>query len=553
MAINNDPYMQKLKERAGLMGAKKRPKKALATKTLISPVEKINNRVFNSDIISIAVNAYKYQLDNLERDKKQMFFSAKEGGLKCPLSGLPIDGNRGGHCFVITGIKNENLVTQPTAPSIKNLAYKVELCSPHIADVLPQLIINAGLETLYVIPEVLMHLSDMGILHEYTTIGRFSTLDIPVDIVKYNDYYKFNNKINKSNGLEKHFLHTYGLESATFKSTLGFKYTFGVEIECSQSFVPHFAISQFNMSCVRDGSLNGGKGGPEYVTGVLQGDSGMMHLQKILNFLSPRSLIDKYCGVHIHVGGFSPSKEFSLSIFLISYLVQNELFLTIPKSRRTNEYCRIIPNKPVNDIYRIFNIKDTNLSYKNRIDQAYDLLVEYVAALHLLGGKEQFMQSKGTTSIGKFLNKNSTHPLGKKANYNHSSPRYEWLNLVPLLFNEKGSDVFTVEFRPHQASLNFSKIKNWSLICFCLVNYAETNSKALLEKNFNTNLSLEEVITTVLSSKLSSKFLLNYIEERKDKFLKQNSEKNTAIIEQEEYHSESFVEPEDKKLKEICV
>ena len=50
MAIN-DPFIQKLKDRAGLTGAKKRPKKALATKTLISPVEKINNRVFNSDII----------------------------------------------------------------------------------------------------------------------------------------------------------------------------------------------------------------------------------------------------------------------------------------------------------------------------------------------------------------------------------------------------------------------------------------------------------------------------------------------------------------------
>jgi hypothetical protein len=123
------------------------------------------------------------------------------------------------------------------------------------------------------------------------------------------------------------------------------------------------------------------------------------------------------------------------------------------------------------------------------------------------------------------------------------------------LFNEKGPDVFTVEFRPHQASLNFLKIKNWLNICMCITNFAENHASRILQNKKAQKISIEDVITTVVKDKLSSRYLLNYIEERTNKFLNTSKISNTAeaSAELEEYLEGSLVDVEDKTLKELCV
>lgn len=55
-----------------------------------------------------------------------------------------------------------------------------------------------------------------------------------------------------------------GSSSQTYLITEGMKYTFGVEIEVNRGYLPQWMASRnFNLSCVRDGSINGGEGGPE--------------------------------------------------------------------------------------------------------------------------------------------------------------------------------------------------------------------------------------------------------------------------------------------------
>lgn len=414
--------------------------------------------------------------------------------------------------------------------------------------------------SIYILPDVLLDNSDVIDFEENTGSGIFIIKGLITSTkLEYKDYNKFSKpEFDNKSTLEDYYKK--GSKSPTHKTTYGLKYTFGVEIECSKSFVPSYMTSSFNMDCVRDGSLNEQQGGPEYVTGVLVGDAGVMHLQQIINYLSPRSTIDKYCGIHVHVGGFVPSKEFSLAIFILCYELQDELFAMLPVSRRTNEYCRKIPKKPIQKLYSILH--DSELpSQKARINEAYDYLVEYVGALDLFGGKEKYItqnsQRNGDNSniLGKILNKNSKHPFGRKCNYNHSTPRYEWLNLVPLLFNEKGPDVFTVEFRPHQASLNFLKIKNWLNICMCITSFAENHTSRILRNKKGQNILLEDVINTIVKDKMSSKYLLNYIQERTTKFLNTSKISATAsIIEEEsEYLEGSLIDVEDKTLKELCV
>lgn len=394
---------------------------------------------------------------------------------------------------------------------------------------------------------------------EFIGTGTFGH-NTPVNLAatEYSDYYKFHNRVmsfqNKYQyddyeiALGKPELLYYGVISPTFKSTLGMKYTYGVEIECSQSMFPPPATYAFNMSCTRDGSLNGGKGGPEYVTGVLNGDCGMMHLQKILNFLSMRSQIDKYCGVHIHIGGFTPSKEFAVAMFLASYNIQNSLFTLLPHSRRSNEYCRVIPNAPV---YKLVKIKEdilkraksdtiSNSLYNTIVSEMHDYLLEYVGAIDLLNiSSSQNMQKQ------RMLTKSQHHPHGRKANYNHKTPRYEWINLVPLLFNEKGSDVYTVEFRPHQASLNFLKIKNWILLCMLFTNFVEQNRKQIILDPLKS-LTYTDLIKSSDLSDIAKFMLLKYCNDRATLY----ADKAAEAIESSE---ESFNLHTDKSLKEICV
>lgn len=437
---------------------------------------------------------------------------------------------------------------------------KYDLCHKEFAKMLPEFvhISKNNLSSDRIDPEVLVAYADEVGFIEYISRGLYGFNISNKSIEDACDYTDYNKLANVIPSLLKEYtpsiedLYTYGIKSPSYRTTCGFKYTFGVEIECSSSFTPTYMNLSFNMSCVRDGSLNAGKGGPEYVTGVLVGDSGMMHLQQMMNYISGRSAIDKFCGNHVHIGGFTPTKEFSLALFLLCFNIQNEIFLMLPVSRRTNEYCRKIPSDIYSVIMNALTVRPEGISPKDAIDAAYDLLVEYVAALDLVGGKDSFLQGKGNSKnepLGKYLNKNSPHPLGKKCNYNHKTPRYEWLNLVPLLFNEKGKDIFTVEFRPHPASLNFVKMRHWVNLCMAIVSFAETHSARIFS---NSSISLETIINSTIKSPLNRQALINYVNDRKTKFAG-NLNDTAAKIETVMYSEESFATHEDKTLKELCV
>lgn len=110
---------------------------------------------------------------------------------------------------------------------------------------------------------------------------------------RYNDYEKFSNSCAIYTDED---YYKFGEKSRTYLLTEGKRYTFGVELEFASSTLPSYLQSKYNMKCMRDGSLNAGAGGPEYVTGVLIGDSGLKHLQEICIELAKRSTIDEFCG-----------------------------------------------------------------------------------------------------------------------------------------------------------------------------------------------------------------------------------------------------------------
>lgn len=436
----------------------------------------------------------------------------------------------------ITGVKYpKGTLTSKVVTSFgSNFTPIIENVPQELTFFLPEYLDSRG--TIYLIlPEVIERYSSDLLEHSSGVIHLKGT-----KVEKTFNFNKFNHSFNASNFLDRNQAYKLGCYSPAYISTLGMPYTFGVELEASISFLPTYKTYNLNMSCVRDGSLNkhidNNIGGPEYVTGVLTGDAGMLQLQRICSTLSPISEVNDSCGIHVHIGGMRVTKEFALAMYETGRLLQQDLFKMVPESRRINEYCRKL--KPLN---LTLPYSDTT-NYKSCLDASYDLLIEHVAGItdNLVG------KSKVNS---KELSKKERHPLGIKCGYNHKSSRYEWLNLVPLLFNDKGKEVYTVEFRPHSASFNYSKIRNWVLISMCIVKYVENNYLTIAKKSKeNTQITIEEIITSTLPE-TKTKELLTYIKNRKALFNTVNKS-----IEDGEYLKESY--SENKRLttlKELCV
>lgn len=397
---------------------------------------------------------------------------------------------------------------------------------------------------------------------------------------------KFDNTINpnKADKFNKNYLLKMGVISPSFMLTEGKHYTFGIELECATTKIDGDTSVKYNWLCTRDGSLNAGAGGAEFVTGVLQGDTGLHHLNRLLFDLAPLSTVDRYCGMHVHIGSFKFTHEFALAIHLVCLKLQDSILSILPVSRRENEYCRKLKNIGI-DI-------DTSLSgieYDEMIKRNYKILYEYIGHknVNLDGGPRKSYSSGGLRAqIGspaynivfnnngsdlipndqqevppQMINKtpvkkkiirrpnslrNQQHPMGAKCGYDHSTPRYEWLNLVPFLYNTRGNESYSIEFRPHSGSLNFMKIKNWILICMALVHYAENYTKEIfdgyyIENDQKKQLTLERVIYLAYPKKYNK--ILNYINSRIVEFSKAKSE-------QLEYDDTSN---NIQSIKELCV
>lgn len=281
----------------------------------------------------------------------------------------------------------------------------------------------------------------------------------------------------------------------TYTSTFGKKYKFGIEIETSSGVLPMHLDSNLFYDAVYDGSLkhddDGEAYGLEYVTDVLEGDLGMNQFKKLVNELAKRCKINKKCGVHVHLSKIDFSKENLVLMYLLYRNLEKEIFDILPQSRRKNVYCRKLTNLG-------FSLKELNLDYKYYIDVYYNELVAYIS-------------KKGYSSV--HINKKLDHPAGFKCGYDHSSARYCWVNFVPAMFNTRKNGIYTIEFRPMSASLSYSKIKAWLLICMALVSVVENNKADILKGNVNT---LEDVIK--LSYPNNYRHLLAFVESRKEKF-----------------------------------
>ena len=307
-----------------------------------------------------------------------------------------------------------------------------------------------------------------------------------------------------------------GVESLTYKELENIKYTYGLELETCSGRLEESEVADLNFKAVHDGSLREADGsnpvGGEYVTGVLVGDAGLSQLHEMCRVLQTKCKVDKRCGVHAHIGSLNWNKEDVVYSYLLAEQIEKDLFSILPKSRRTNTYCREINKFFTSATNDLSLIKDPQ-EYSIKIDELFNIIFCEV--------------SGGHTSPSRNISKEVNHPKGSKCGYDKSSQRYCWLNYVTLLFNTKGvANSHTLEFRPMSGTLNYLKIKNWLKICMAFCSFVE-NHKTLIKNGFKTPVTLEVMLSKVYPK--TGAALISYVKERRQLFLSADESVDYAV------------------------
>jgi len=313
----------------------------------------------------------------------------------------------------------------------------------------------------------------------------------------------------------------FGLDSPTYLISEGKKYTFGIELETCKGYLPQWLDSKLNYTCEYDGSLKDSDGntyGGEYVTGVLKGDMGFKHLKLLCSELSKRCSINYRCGSHVHIGDVNFNQEFIVYFYKLCLMLEKEIFDTLPPSRRNNEYCKKLRKFNI-DLTRLSNFESA-IEYNNYIESIYNEILLWVST------KKEFDST--------YMNKKNDHPRGAKCQYDHSSARYSWVNLVPALFNTRHNGAYTVEFRPAAGTTNYIKVRNWTLLCMAIVYVAENNKQLL---NFNKSITIEDVLKCAYPKKYQE--LVKYFDGRKVKFNAEEGKHNEELEYKDEVEIDS--------------
>jgi hypothetical protein len=280
----------------------------------------------------------------------------------------------------------------------------------------------------------------------------------------------------------------YNPSSSTFKETHRMKYTFGVEWETCKGYVPRdYATSHhLPIKTIFDGSVRG----KEYVTGVLHGDTGKRWIEDICHAMRTNGCkVDKSCGLHVHIGGAITNRRFNMLCIILGLQVQEELFNFVPKSRRNNSYCRVIPEKFQE--FRLIN----KVKYPRKYKSMLKLLASY------------------NTSYGEFndsVNKKTRHPDGR-----YNSFRYNWLNLNNCSFH--GID--TVEFRLHSGTIEANKTWYWVLFCMAFVRFVENEPTKIYKGHIGQGpiVTVPMILNSAYPKKVAED-LINYFDYRTEMF-----------------------------------
>lgn len=252
-------------------------------------------------------------------------------------------------------------------------------------------------------------------------------------------------------------------------------YTFGIEYETSQGYVPEDDCFKYGLIPLRDGSISG----IEYSTVVMEGEKGLGLIENQINTLKAHTYFNKECSLHMHLGGYPLEPMAIWALYRVCYYLQEEMQGFLPKyTYRTSEY------------------KKSGKDYCKKL-------------LNYVNFKDLYENIAGQKFFGSL-----TQPHPNDCDRNHKwdcRSRYSCVNFVNLLCYDQCK---TVEFRFLRPTLNFKKIYFWLAIFNAILGYSKNvfersdkTEKGIESIIFDDNTSIPEVLYTAYPKEFADKVI----------------------------------------------
>lgn len=203
-------------------------------------------------------------------------------------------------------------------------------------------------------------------------------------------------------------------------------FTFGIEIEVQNGWVPGRIKDKLGFRTCRDGSLDGGI---EFVSIPLEGGKGLESIRLMCAELTKRTVLSNKCSVHFHFGDVRRDKLYVISLWQLLVKIQDEFRLMFPYSR-TNSiredgkvYASLLPDLNISTS-KILNIKDEDV-FKSTIVSEFTKIYRFLNNNKAPGDTfdEQFVRETRDKIIKGKIQKQYCFRV-KKFNYTTKLPRH---------------------------------------------------------------------------------------------------------------------------------
>jgi hypothetical protein len=265
-------------------------------------------------------------------------------------------------------------------------------------------------------------------------------------------------------------------------------FTWGVEFETERGAIPERHLAKNGLIACRDGSISGF----EYVTVPLSGERGIQEIKRACD------LLHKYCNcssnesLHIHIGGYPRNVEAIAALYRLCYIIQKEIYSLFP----------------------LFYADTAQFKRKSYCGPLYNVGTDRNSPEEIFAGIYCWLSNgENFRSFPK-----GPHPLDRSGQHKWEvSPRYIWLNLIPLIWGTRG----TVEFRCHTPTFNSTKVINWLFIIVAILKYALNHSVKLTSSCLPDikRISLHDILSEYYPEDITS-ILGNYMKQRKSYYAK---------------------------------
>lgn len=302
------------------------------------------------------------------------------------------------------------------------------------------------------------------------------------------------------------------LENYTPKTNVSSKFfketgstSFGFEFETENGFIPERHLFRNGIIPVRDGSLRHDNIEPyEYVTIPLRGEKGITTLIDTVELLKKHTTIGHKCALHLHLGGFTPTKEIVVSMHKLMIRIQDEMFQMFPPNYKFTSQNNFKSKDYCSPIKGLKGSKDETIDDK------------FTRILHHFAGGPVTFRGFGAEN----------HPKDRANSRKWDiAERYFICNFVPILWGPTG----TFEFRVHPPTHNIDKVINWLFICNAILKFADKYQREIPLDKYNLKpVNLDYILKDVYSPELAS-ILSKYIEEKKSLCEKMSLKMNDQI------------------------